>query len=84
MKSDFLLKGLSAPKSFTCRTMDGKETIFWATTTMSDERYKALFKWAKGTDDFWKSKWIAEVEHDGLFEDGTPRNPVVIAVREQS
>lgn len=83
-KSDFLLKGLSAPKSFTCYTMDGKETIFWAKTNMTDERYKALFNWAKNSDDFWKGKWIAEIEHEGLYEDGTPRNPIVLSVREDA
>jgi len=82
MKSDFLLKGLSAPKSFTCYTMNGKESIFWAKTNMTDERYKALFNWAKNTDDFWKGKWIAEIEHDGFYEDETPKNPIVLAVRE--
>ena len=64
--------------------MDGKENIFWAKTNMADERYKALFNWAKSKDDFWKGKWIAEIEHDGLYEDGTPKNPVVLAVREES
>lgn len=83
MKSDFLLKGLSAPKSFTCYTMDGKESIFWAKSNMPDDRYKALFNWAKTTDDFWKSKWIAEIEHDGLYDDGTPKNPFVVSVREE-
>lgn len=83
-KHDFLLKGLSAPKSFTCYTMDGKESIFWAKSEMPDDRYKALFNWAKNTDDFWKSKWIAEVECDGLYEDGTPKNPVVLSIREEN
>lgn len=81
MITEFLLTGLSAPKSFTCRTFE-KEDIFWATTNMTDERYKALFKWAKETDDFWKTKWIAEIEHDGFFSDGTPKNPIVLSVFE--
>lgn len=83
MKSDFLLKGLSAPKSFTCRTF-GKEDIFWAKSKMPDDRYKALFNWAKSTDGFWESKWIAEIEHEGLYSDGTPINPFVVSVREEN
>ena len=82
MISEFLLRGLSAPKSFTCQTMDAKQDIFWAKTNMTDERYKALFNWAKNTDDFWKSKWIAVIEHDGLYEDGTPKNPIVLSIKE--
>lgn len=31
-------------------------------------------------DDVWKSKPRAIVAHDGLFEDGIPKNPVVIEV----
>lgn len=83
MVSKFQLKGLSAPKSFTCSNI-GKEDTFWAKTNMSDERYKALFKWAKNTDDFWQSKWIVDVEHDGLYEDGTPINPIVISLSENN
>lgn len=82
MKSDFRLTGLSAPKSFTCRTLD-KEDIFWAKTNMTDERYKVLFHWAKTSYDFWKSIWIAVIEHDGLYEDGTPINPIVTEIREE-
>lgn len=81
MITEFLLKGLSAPRSFTCRTMDSKESIFWVKSNMTFERYQALFKWAKSDDDFWKSKWVVEIEHDGFYEDGTPKNPVALEVK---
>lgn len=84
MKSDFLLKGMSAPKSFTCYTMDGRESIFWSKSNMTDDAYNALFRWAKNSDDFWKTKWIAEIEHDGVYSDGTPKNPLIIGIREES
>jgi hypothetical protein len=82
IKQDFLLNGLSYPKSFTCYTIDGKETIFWAKSKMPNDRFNALFKCGKNTDDFWESKWIAEIEHEGLYDDGTPKNPFVIDIRE--
>jgi hypothetical protein len=79
-KSDFRLIGLSKSKSFTCSNLY-KEDIFWPEVKMAQDRFDALFKWASSVG-FWKDKWIAEVEHDGLYEDGTPINPVCVAVRE--
>ena len=82
MISDFLLKGLSLKRSYTCYTMDGKESIFWAKSNWDYEKFRKLFDWAKNSDNFWKSKWIAEIEHDGFYEDGTPVNPMVLNIRE--
>lgn len=81
MRSDFRLVGLSKGKSFTCSNLY-KEDIFWPKVNMPQDRFDALFKWAKATDNFWKTNWIVEIEHDGFYEDGTPKNAVAIAVRE--
>lgn len=88
IKQDFPITGMSAPKSFTLHNFN-KEDIFWATTTMTDDRYKALFNWAKSSEGgFWGKwnapNWIAECEHDGLSQDGAPINCVVLAVRENN
>lgn len=79
MKSEFRLIGLSAPKSATLHFLDTDKTTFWASVEMSDDRYKALFAYCK---DNWDVKKIAEVEHDGFYEDGTPKHPKVLAVRD--
>lgn len=78
MKSYFKLTGLSKPQSFTCEPLHNENT-FWAKNGMSKEVFDGLFKYAKGN---WKDKKVAEIEHDGIAEDGTPINPVVVAVRE--
>mgnify|MGYP003435922543 CR=1 FL=1 len=82
MKTDFRIVGLSAPKSATLEFLDTDKTTFWAVVDMPDDRYKALFNWAKSDDTFWKSKKVAEIEHDGFYEDGTPINPKMVAIRE--
>lgn len=82
IKSDFRLIGLSKPNSATLTFLDTDKTTFWASFNISPDRFKALFKWAKESDDFWKTKWIAEIEHDGYYEDGTPKNPICTGVRE--
>jgi hypothetical protein len=81
MKGDFRLIGLSKNKSFTCSNLY-KEDIFWPKVEMPQDRFDALFKWASEDEGFWGGKWIAEIEHDGLYEDGTPIRPVAVAVRE--
>ena len=75
--TDFRLKGLSKPKSFTCYPMNN-DNIFWAKSEMTHERFNALFDFCK---DHWKEEKIAEIKHDGLYEDGTPINPIVINIR---
>lgn len=83
MKSDFRLIGLSAPKSGTLELLNTDKETFWAPFDMSDDRYKALFNWAKNADDFWHTPWIAEVEHDRLGDDGCPiGNKRIISVRQ--
>jgi hypothetical protein len=77
MKANFKLKGLSKPKSMTCYTEN--EVIFWAKTTLTHERFNALFEYCEGN---WATEKIAVVEHEGLFDDGTPINPVVIEIIE--
>jgi hypothetical protein len=78
----FRLVGLSAGQKFTCSNF-GKEDIFWAESGLSEDRYRALFKWAKSEDDFWKQKWVVIIEHEGLTYDGVPINGIVIEVKLQ-
>lgn len=78
MKSDFKLTGLSKPQSFTCEPLDN-ENIFWAKNGLGEGRFNALFNYCNGD---WPTKRIAEIEHDGFYEDGTPKNPVVVGIRE--
>ena len=80
MKSDFKLIGLSKPQSFTCEPLDS-DTIFWAENGLGKEKFNELWKYCDGN---WQDKKIAEIEHEGLNEDGTPINPVVVAMRELS
>ena len=78
MKSDFKLTGLSKPQSFTCEPLHN-ENIFWAKNGMSKEVFDGLWNYCDGN---WKDKKIAEIEHDGIIEDGTPINPIVVGIRE--
>jgi len=78
MKTDFKLTGLSKPNRMTCEPLHN-ENIFWSETSMSKERFDALFEYSK---DNWHDKKIAEIEHEGIRADGTPINPIVINVRE--
>ncbi len=73
MKTEFKLKGLSKPRSFTCHTDKGN--IFWAKSTMAFDRFDALFDFYKGE---WKEEKRVLIEHDGFREDGTPINPLVL------
>ncbi len=77
-KTDFKLVGLSKPFSMTCRT-DKTDIAFWPKVGIPRERFDALWNYCKGE---WKDKKIAEIEHEGLREDGTPINGIVIGVRE--
>ncbi len=80
MKSDFRLIGLSRKKSFTCTQLHNEE-IFWPEVGLSQDVFDLLWDKAEATDDFWKIKWIAEIEHDGTFEDGTPKDAIVVNFR---
>jgi len=80
MKSDFKLVGLSKKKSMTCEPLNN-ENIFWPQVGLIQDRFDALW------DYFITSKpmeMIAEIEHEGLYEDGTPKNPLVVSVRDLS
>jgi len=80
MKSDFRLIGLSKKKSFTCTGLHNEE-IFWPEVGISQDAFDLLWDKAKDTDDFWEQKWIAEIQHDGLFEDGTPKDAIAVNFR---
>lgn len=80
MKSDFKLTGLSRPQSFTCEPLHN-ENIFWAKNGLGLEKFNELWNYCRG---HWSDRKIAEIEHDGYYEDGTPVNPVVVGIREVS
>ena len=78
MITDFKLTGLSKPQSFTCEPLNG-DTIFWAKNGLGKEKFNELWNYCNGN---WSDKKIAEIQHNGIREDGTPINPVVIGIRE--
>lgn len=78
-RSEFKLVGLSSGMRYTCSNI-GEEDIFWSSGIIFEEKYKELFKWAKSQDDFWKQNWTVTIEYDYLYEDKTPRNPMVVAI----
>lgn len=79
MKTDFKLIGMSRPESFTCEPLDNQNT-FWAKNGLGLEKFNELWGYCK---DNWSDNKIAEIEHDGYNEDGTPKDPVLIGIREQ-
>lgn len=79
LKSDFKLTGLSKGERFTCEPLNGQE-MFWAKNGLGKETFLELWKYCDG---HWSEKKIAEIEHDGLFTDGTPIKPIVVGIREQ-
>lgn len=78
MKTDFKLTGLSKPQSFTCEPLNS-DTIFWAKNGLGKEKFNELWNYCDGN---WSDKKIAEIEHDGLNNEGIPINPVVVGIRE--
>lgn len=78
MKTDFKLVGLGRKKSMTCEPLENQNT-FWPKVEIAQDRFDALFTYKKN---HWEDKMIAEIEHEGLFPDGTPKNGIVVAVRE--
>jgi hypothetical protein len=78
MKSDFKLTGLSKQQSFTCEPLNN-ENIFWAKNGLGEQKFNELWNYCKGN---WSDKKIAEIQHDGLNNDGIPINPVVVGIRE--
>ncbi len=79
MKSDFRLRGLNKSKTATLELIDTDRTTFWAKIDMPKERFNALWDYCKGN---WKEPKIAEIEHDGFNDDGTPHKPIMTGFRE--
>lgn len=75
--SDFKLTGLSRSKSATCEPLHFEDS-FWPKVGLSQDRFDALWNFCKGD---WSNKKIAEIEHDGIDEDGFPINGVLVNVR---
>lgn len=76
---EFELQGLSKPRSFTCRPLYADDH-FWATSDMPYLRFNALFDYYSGRSS--GKGWKVKIEHDGLTDNGTPINPIVIDVIE--
>lgn len=77
-KSDFFLIGLSRPKSMTCVVgQDGE--IFHPKNNLPQDRFNALWDYFSTNKPM---KMIAEIEHYGLSNDGTPINGTVLSVRD--
>ncbi len=77
MITKFKLVGLQKPNKFNCEFK--KEQTFWAKSDMSQDRFNALFDYAKWN---WKDKKMVEVKHEGFEPDGRPINPLVLFVLE--
>lgn len=75
MISDFDLIGLSREKSVTCAVIGGSENIFWPKVEMSQDRFDAFWKYYIPSE-----KYIAKIDHDGLTEDGIPKNGRLIEI----
>lgn len=78
VKSDFKLTGLGRKKSMTCEPLNN-ENIFFPKVGLTQDRFDALWNYKKN---HWKDKMIAEIEHEGINEEGIPINGTVVAVRE--
>lgn len=72
----FKLKGLSREKSMTCEPLHN-ENIFWPNVGLSQEKFDELWNYV---DSDWDDRKIAIIEHEGLYEDGTPINGTVIGI----
>lgn len=78
--NEFQLQGISKPRSFTCKPLY-KEDHFWAKSEMTYERFDAFFDYySKGN----MKNFSVVIEHDGLTEDGTPINPMVIEIKDNN
>lgn len=79
MISKFKFCGLSKNKSITCSVIGGSEEIFHPKVEMSKERFDALWKYCEGE---WSEEKFALIQHDGLYEDGTPKNALFLHFEE--
>lgn len=80
--SEFRLIGLSAGNRCTLGVGETDRYWFHASTNLTPDRFQALFDYfKKGPDDIWKSWHIAVISHDGLYDSGIPKNPIVIEVK---
>ncbi len=78
MKSYFKLIGLSRPQSFSCEPLNN-ENIFWAKNGLGLDKFNGVWNYCK---DHWGDKRFVEIEHDGFYDDGTPKNPIVVGIIE--
>lgn len=85
-RHEFKLQGLTLPGSFTCKPLY-KEDHFWAKSNMTLERFQAFFDYfgeaCKKLDGSGQNFTVI-IEHDGLTEDGTPINPIVIEIKDNN
>lgn len=80
MKTDFKLIGLNRQRDrfMTCVPLHNEE-IFWPKMAMSMEKFNELWNYFTGLSPM---RMIAEIEHDGLTDDGVPINGTVVNVRD--
>lgn len=81
--TEYRLVGLNKSKPHaTLNFLHTDKDIFWADIEMPKDRFDALFNWAKNEDNFWKRQNIAVVKHDGVYDDNTPINPIMIEFKQ--
>jgi hypothetical protein len=74
MKNTFRIRGLSKPNSF---TLEHDDELFNAPSKLPQDRFEALFAYAKND---WDDPKFAVVEYAKWNDDGMPIDGVVIEV----
>lgn len=78
MKSAFNMLGLGKPKAVTCAVIGGTQEIFHPKVDMDQETFNSLWNfYSQRTEN---ERFIAIVQHEGLNEDGTPKNSILINI----
>lgn len=78
METLFKLVQVSKPKNVKLEPLNNDSFSFEAKVEMEQDRFDALFDYCKHN---WDEIKIAEIEHDGLNEDGEPINPIFKGIR---
>ncbi|WP_346236733.1 hypothetical protein ABDK00_014120 [Niabella insulamsoli] len=73
----YKVTGLSKGNRFTFENNNG---TWWAKSAMPDDRFQALFEWAKSDKGFWFQNILANVSYEELSWDGTPIDGKVVGI----
>lgn len=76
MKNIYRIVGVSRKKSITCETSK-QDTFHPNLDNLPLDRFNALWDLLEGN---WGDKPMCMIEHDGLSNDGMPKNPKFIEV----